>query len=90
MRHRLSRYHRRAGHHHLRAGAGPRGTRRPDGGRRLLGRPRRRDHRDHAAPSADVVLVRPYGHVAFAGADAGGLEDALRTWFGLPQLAAAF
>jgi 2-polyprenyl-6-methoxyphenol hydroxylase-like FAD-dependent oxidoreductase len=41
------------------------------------------------APPADVVLVRPDGHVAFAGADAEGLEHALRTWFGLPLLAAA-
>jgi hypothetical protein len=37
-----------------------------------------------AAPTA--VLIRPDGHVAWAGdgADAGGLRDALTTWFGPP------
>jgi 3-(3-hydroxy-phenyl)propionate hydroxylase len=37
-----------------------------------------------AAPTA--VLIRPDGHVAWAGggADDGGLRDALTTWFGPP------
>lgn len=37
-----------------------------------------------AAPSADAVLVRPDGYVAWAGADPDGLADALRRWFGEP------
>jgi hypothetical protein len=38
-----------------------------------------------AAPTA--VLIRPDGHVAWAGggADDGGLRDALTTWFGPPN-----
>jgi 2-polyprenyl-6-methoxyphenol hydroxylase-like FAD-dependent oxidoreductase len=35
-------------------------------------------------PPADAVLVRPDGHVAWVGADAEGLTDALLTWFGEP------
>jgi 2-polyprenyl-6-methoxyphenol hydroxylase-like FAD-dependent oxidoreductase len=35
-------------------------------------------------PPADAVLVRPDGHVAWAGADDDGLGDALLTWFGDP------
>ncbi|WP_345917471.1 hypothetical protein [Granulicoccus phenolivorans] len=42
---------------------------------------------DHvAAPCANLgataVLLRPDGHVAWAGADRTGLEDALARWFG--------
>ncbi|QFZ18720.1 FAD-dependent monooxygenase [Saccharothrix syringae] len=37
-----------------------------------------------AAP-ADALLVRPDGYVAWAGADAASLADALRTWFGEPR-----
>lgn len=33
---------------------------------------------------AALVLLRPDGHVAYAGSDAGALERALRTWFGEP------
>ncbi|MFC4946315.1 FAD-dependent monooxygenase [Pseudonocardia sp. GCM10023141] len=38
---------------------------------------------------ADAVLVRPDGHVAWAGADPVELEAALHTWFGAPALVAA-
>jgi hypothetical protein len=41
-----------------------------------------------AKPVADIdaalVLLRPDGHVAYAGSDAEALERALRTWFGEP------
>jgi 2-polyprenyl-6-methoxyphenol hydroxylase-like FAD-dependent oxidoreductase len=33
-------------------------------------------------PAADAVLVRPDGHVAWAGEDVGGLREAVRRWFG--------
>ena len=33
---------------------------------------------------AETVLIRPDGHVAWAGPDGDGLEDALRAWFGAP------
>ncbi len=36
-----------------------------------------------AAP-ADALLVRPDGHVAWAGADRAGLDAALHRWFGAP------
>ncbi|MFI5916063.1 FAD-dependent monooxygenase [Dactylosporangium sp. NPDC051541] len=35
-----------------------------------------------AFQAASVLLVRPDGRIAFAAADAVGLDDALRTWFG--------
>jgi 2-polyprenyl-6-methoxyphenol hydroxylase-like FAD-dependent oxidoreductase len=35
-------------------------------------------------PPAEGVLVRPDGHVAWAGADPDGLRAALGTWFGEP------
>ena len=31
---------------------------------------------------ADVILVRPDGHVAWAGEDVGGLREAVERWFG--------
>jgi hypothetical protein len=34
------------------------------------------------ADAADAVLVRPDGHVAWAGEDVGGLREAVRRWFG--------
>ncbi|GAA4500638.1 FAD-dependent monooxygenase [Actinoallomurus oryzae] len=33
---------------------------------------------------AEAVLIRPDGHVAWAGEDTDGLEEALHTWFGTP------
>jgi 2-polyprenyl-6-methoxyphenol hydroxylase-like FAD-dependent oxidoreductase len=34
------------------------------------------------ADAADAVLIRPDGHVAWAGEDVGGLREAVRRWFG--------
>jgi len=33
-------------------------------------------------PVADAILIRPDGHVAWAGGDVSGLRDAVRRWFG--------
>jgi 2-polyprenyl-6-methoxyphenol hydroxylase-like FAD-dependent oxidoreductase len=38
-------------------------------------------------PAADAVLVRPDGHVAWAGEDVGGLREAVRRWFGEAPIA---
>jgi hypothetical protein len=35
-----------------------------------------------ADEEADAILVRPDGHVAWAGEDVGGLREAVRRWFG--------
>jgi 3-(3-hydroxy-phenyl)propionate hydroxylase len=37
-----------------------------------------------AVPAPRAVLIRPDGYVAWVGDDAGGLVDALTTWFGAP------
>ncbi|HEY0816495.1 MAG TPA: FAD-dependent monooxygenase, partial [Pseudonocardia sp.] len=37
-------------------------------------------------PPADAILLRPDGHVAWAGRDADALSAALRTWCGRPVL----
>jgi len=37
-------------------------------------------------PPAGAVLIRPDGHAAWAGEDAGGLDAALHRWFGEPGL----
>lgn len=34
--------------------------------------------------AAAALLLRPDGHIAWAGGDQAGLEDRLRTWFGQP------
>lgn len=33
-------------------------------------------------PPADALLIRPDGHIAWAGADVAGLLEALSHWFG--------
>jgi 2-polyprenyl-6-methoxyphenol hydroxylase-like FAD-dependent oxidoreductase len=43
-----------------------------------------------AVPAPTAVLIRPDGHVAWAGADGrAGLRDALATWFGRPAASAS-
>lgn len=42
-------------------------------------------HRPASGGTAELVLVRPDGYIAWAGTDPGDLEKALLRWFGAPR-----